>query len=478
MRSKPLILCLVLLVVLGGVYAALVLGGEEPVDEDEIYAQTGMSSDAMALTEIDMMTIMHFRCETAEGETIELNYTVEGWQVPDNPDYPIDDSLVEDVIQPLCAVKSDRLLTEDPSAMAEYGLSPARFHVELTDSSGNVYAYNIGDKHSTTQKYYFNIEGEDKIYTVPTGVGMELEDHLTLASYMKLPSFPAASASTTESIVVETAGKRVEIVRRPEGDESCYTSDYIWFLKQADGSLLPLSEEELSYFTNALAGMGMLNGVDYSQDPAVLETYGLVEDRQHKISITYESASRGVVTDVFYIGQGTDGKAYARVEGDWVIGSIVNRFDFFDFDYERYKADDFFKMQLDTVDQMTILLEENRYVIRADRTTATGDDGAEKTTTEYTWNGTTLSADAVTAFFNQMRNTVHEGTASAAPGGTPYLEIIFDRNTDAYSQMTLRLWAYDSSFYISEFNGETRLINKMDVKAIVDSLQAALQSQA
>ena len=129
MRSKPLILCLVLLVVLGGVYAALVLGGEEPVDEDEIYAQTGMSSDAMTLTEIDMMTIMHFRCETAEGETIELNYTVEGWQVPDNPDYPIDDSLVEDVIQPLCAVKSDRLLTEDPSAMAEYGLSPARFHV-------------------------------------------------------------------------------------------------------------------------------------------------------------------------------------------------------------------------------------------------------------------------------------------------------------------------------------------------------------
>ena len=85
-----------------------------------------------------MMTIMHFRGETAEGETIELNYTVEGWQVPDNPDYPIDDSLVEDVIQPLCAVKSDRLLTEDPSAMAEYGLSPARFHVELTDSSGNV----------------------------------------------------------------------------------------------------------------------------------------------------------------------------------------------------------------------------------------------------------------------------------------------------------------------------------------------------
>lgn len=475
---KPLLLCLALVLVLGGVYAALVLGGGETVSEEEVYAQTGMSSDAMTLTDIDMTTIMHFRCETPEGETVELQYTVYGWQVPGDPDYPIDDSLVEDVIKPLCAVKSDRLLEGEGGDMAGYGLSPARFHVELTDSNGNVYAYNIGDKHSTTLKYYFNIEGEDKVYTVPTGVGMELEDHLTLASYMKLPSFPASSASATDAIVVETAGRRTEIVRLPEGDESCYSSDYIWFLKGEDGSLWPLSEEELSYFTNAIDGMGMMAGVDYSSDPAVLEKYGLTEDRQHKISVTYESASRGLVTDVFYIGQGEDGRAYARVEGDWVIGTIVNRFDFFDFDYDRYKADDFFKMPLDSVEQMTVLLGDSRYVIRVDRTAEAQPDGTEKTVTTYNWNGRTLSADAVTDFFNRLRNTVHEGAAPSAPTGAPELEITFSRNTETYSVMTLRLWAYDSSFYVSEFDGRYHLINKMDARAIIDSLAYALESQA
>ena len=50
--NKSLKIALAVLVLLCGVYGALVLTGEEEVNEEEIYATTGMSSDAVTLTEI------------------------------------------------------------------------------------------------------------------------------------------------------------------------------------------------------------------------------------------------------------------------------------------------------------------------------------------------------------------------------------------------------------------------------------------
>ena len=38
--------------------------------------------------------------------------------------------------------------------------------------------------------------------------------------------------------------------------------------------------------------------------------------------------------------------------------------------------------------------------------------------------------------------------------------------------MMLRLWEFDSNFYISEFAGNTLLINKRDVEGISEALAA------
>ncbi len=475
--KKALSISLAIMLLLGGVYAFMVMTLEEPIDEEAIYAETGMSSNAMTLTEIDLRTIMELTVDCEHGDTMELEYTVQGWKSKDNHDIPLDDAIVEEILTPLCNVKSDRLLSEDPAAKANYGLEPARFKVTMTDSSGNSYTFNIGEKHPTTFKYYFNIEGEDKIYTVPTGVGMNLEEHHSVGSLIKAPYFPSPSADVTESIVIETGDRRVEVVHLPKGSDTCWASAYKWFFKSENGSLLPMNETDFTYFTNVLEGMGFLQTVDYCDDPAELEKYGLVEGKQHKMSITHESASRGVVTDVIYIGLGENGSTYARVDGSNVVGSIVNKFDYFGFGYEKYQASDFFKMDLDTVDTMTIQLGDLAAVIDTERTLEVTSDGKEKVIIDYYSNDKHLNRSMVIGWFDSMCNVAAEGLTSEVPAGNPYMTITFDRNTENYPEMTLKIWEYDSSFYISEFAGIKVLVSKHDIQTIVTNLNAALDSE-
>ena len=476
--KKALSISLVVMLLLGAVYGVQLATAEPVIDEDQIYAETGMSADAMTLTDLRPTSIMGLSIACEHGDTLELEYTVEGWKVPGDHDIPLDDSIVESIVNPLCAVKSDRLLSEDPAAKAEYGLSPARFQVTLTDSDGNSYTYNIGEKHPTTYKYYFNIEGEDKIYTVPTGVGMNLEEHHSIGTLIKSPYFPAPEADVISAIAVDTGDRHLEVVHLPEGSETCWSSDYTWFWKNADGSLLPMDEAEFSYFTNVIGGMGFLQTVDYSDDPEVLAKYGLVDGKQHVLSLSYTSAQRGDVTDKVYIGLGDDGVTYARVDGSNVIGSIVNKYDYFSFDYSKYQACDFFKLQLDTVDSMTVTLNGETTKIDVARTTETGTDGKEKTVTDFVSGGKTLSNGVVTNWFNSMRNVVSEGTTDGVPEGEPYLTVTFSRNTANYKNMTLKVWELDANFFVSEFAGATALVNRNDVKTVVTNLTEALASTA
>ena len=168
-----------------------------------------------------------------------------------------------------------------------------------------------------------------------------------------------------------------------------------------------------------------------------------------------------------------DGYGYARLEGSDIIGAIVNKYDFFRFDYENYKPDDFFALTLDSVDSMTMLYGEDRYVVKIDRQTETNESGEEEVTSIYTFNGSEIVGDKVISFFNTIRETQPEGTVSQALG-QKVLEISFDLNRQGFDSMTLTFREYDTNFYTAEFNGSVFLINKQDMQSIESAMLSAL----
>ena len=74
--KKSLLASLLVLALLCGIYGIQLATSEPVIDEDLIYAQTGMSSEAMTLTELDLRTIMFLTVDCEHGDTMELEYTV------------------------------------------------------------------------------------------------------------------------------------------------------------------------------------------------------------------------------------------------------------------------------------------------------------------------------------------------------------------------------------------------------------------
>lgn len=466
-RNKTLIIMLAAVLVLGGIYAAVTLM-TGPEEEPDLSASGGQ----FVLSDIDQTTVMGLSY-TMGGQDFNFKYSAYGWQLADNTEMPLDQDVMEEMVSSLCNVTSDRKLETGRESFSEYGLDPAFVRVTLTDSKGESYTYNIGDKHEVSAKFYFNVEGTDEIYTVPTLVGRSFQNHPTVESLLKLPRFPSVSPSNTSAFTVEYNGNAYEVVYMADGYEGCYSSDYRWFLKSG-GDMLPLDDEEMTNLLNVYSSLGMMTGVAWSSAPEVLAQYGL-ESGYITVTVSYTDGNMENVTKSFYLGKGQDGKCYGRVDGSDVIGQMANAYDFFLFSYDKYAPLDLFKMSPSTIDTMTAVVGENRYAIKGEHEISVGDDGKETSADSYTFNGKALDGQAMDKLFNTMRGVKAEGVAPVGRSeAQPYIEMTFERNTATNRQMTLRLWEYDSSFYLSEFDGRFLLINKLDAEAIANALNEAV----
>ncbi len=465
---KPIIIMLCVLLALGGVYAYMRMTAPEPVEEDN--TATG---GEFVLSDIDPMTVMYMRY-SKDGEEFRFKYSVKGWLWEEDEACPLDQTVLENMVKALCKVTSDRLLTSDRSTFKNYGLDPAFVKVELEDSKGNVYGFNIGDKHPTTSKFYFNVEGSDDVYTVPTLVGRYFQNYPTLVSLIGLPHFPSPKPSQVYSLTFEGNGIRRQMVYAADGDPSCYTGDYKWFWVE-DGSYLPLDADKMTEMLTTYEGMGFFNAADYASDPAVLKQYGLDEESRYTITIDYNSIENGAVSETFYVGVGEDGGTYGQYGDNIVVGCFAYTMAFFEPKYENLKAVDFCKLEQETVDTLEVVLGDQVFRIEARRTEAADTQAA--TVTYVTAGDKELDGGKVTALFNTMRGIKPEAEAPVEeePSGTPYLRFDFERNTEAWPEMTLKLWEYDDSYYLSSFAGELCLINKLDVRTLVSALSDVMQ---
>ena len=98
-KKTALILCLVVLFALGGIYAAMVLK-DKGSEEEETDPALEAAGD-IVVTDIDQTTIMFLSYTTASGNTLDFEYTVLGWKLKGDEDYPIDNYLVEEMVEML-----------------------------------------------------------------------------------------------------------------------------------------------------------------------------------------------------------------------------------------------------------------------------------------------------------------------------------------------------------------------------------------
>lgn len=158
MRAKQWTLAalLVLVILLGGALA-LLTGANRRAEEAADAAAEG--SIPLASFSAEQLTCLEY---TYDGETIVLEYDGETWNLTDDPEYRLDQTLCDSMAAALCDFKAKRHLEAQEGE--DYGLSEPVLTVEVT-AGGETFAFAFGSENSITGDVYLQKEGDASIYT-------------------------------------------------------------------------------------------------------------------------------------------------------------------------------------------------------------------------------------------------------------------------------------------------------------------------
>lgn len=84
----------------------------------------------------------------------------------DDSTLEVDQDKVTSYVSILCNFMSKDLVAENPTDLAQYGLSPAQYEISLTTKDGTVTKILMGNRLASGSYAYFMVEGDTKVYTV------------------------------------------------------------------------------------------------------------------------------------------------------------------------------------------------------------------------------------------------------------------------------------------------------------------------
>jgi hypothetical protein len=120
-----------------------------------------------------------------------------GWKFADSGSQA-DLSRVSSVVNRLAKLRSSAKVTDQPSDLPKYGLSPPADTATLTLKDGLIYKVLIGSKTPNDAAYYALVEGKNELHTINTLLVGDIEK---LVSDPPVPSpTPDATASSTPRI--------------------------------------------------------------------------------------------------------------------------------------------------------------------------------------------------------------------------------------------------------------------------------------
>lgn len=467
-RGKKLILLCCALVVLGVGYAVARTVYAEPSEEEGV--ALAAPEDASRLE------------WTYDGTTLALVKEDDSWSYADDDAFPLNQSVPEDMTSVLSGLTASRVL-DAPGELSDYGLDDPDLTITATDSDGTAYTFSIGDQNEVTQEYYLLYNGDSsKVYMVDSSLG----DAFSLGLYdmVQTESLPVFGTVTGLSVTQPDGSIAMSYVE--DNESLTYDTDAHWFLEGQDGTQLVLDTGKVTSLTASVTGLTWMSCVNYDADDQELAAWGLDESSAVKVVLTYEPSSSeddGEETDVqpqtftLYLGEDTDSGTYARLADSRMVYLIdTSTADSLRYaSYASLRSTEICNVDWSTVDRLEITADGVTNTISFDEqegeTTADGGDTVTESVPLYTCNGEELDSTAVESVLSAIDGLSATGDDSGAAEGELLASFTIHRDSTYFSQLTLDLYAYDTSSCLAVFNGGTpRLVDRSAVTTLTDGL--------
>lgn len=465
---------LILLLVLAVAIAAFIIVSSlnQPQQQEETHEQQSITLSSMSADAIQ--SIEYAR----SGDILSFAKGQDGWVYALDEQLPIEQSKIEKMVTVLASIHSERLVTQDTGAYADFGLDAPLLSITV---NGDI-TFHVGMKNTVVEGHYFNIQGQDEVYLVDASL-YESFDY-ALQDLIHIEPLPYPDFSSVTYCAIENKNGVIELEYAEGGKDTALTSSVKWFIKMPEGVYKAADSAGVEETIRASLGLTLSKLVKLDATEEELESYGLLAPKT-VVTVKYmqenEQAAMEEKEVSLRFGKTEEGKTYAMhslsnavvlVEGDSAEMLGLKK-------YTDYLYKNFMYMELSQVDSIEITQGDNTRRLEIKRE-STQQNGEKKERIAYYIDGKEAASSEFIELFYAICGLKMEALATKEiPAETePYMTITFHRNTDNLKEYVVRLLPYDGSFYLAQADGEqVILVNRKDAERIISGIDEIISRE-
>jgi hypothetical protein len=365
------------------------------------------------------------------------------------------------------------LVDENPTDLAQYGLSKPQATAILTSTDGTMITYLLGDKSPTGASYYFQVQGDPKVYTVYTSVGERMLWKITDLRGKTLT--PAINADEiTYFRIREQNGAVIEIQEKTDAEAKDTSLGLGKFIVTKPYSYpIGCDPEPTDTLVRAPTSLSILDFVDDA--PKSLAPYGLdrpwgellMRDKSNTLGLQF-----GADKDSYTVYFKVTGKPSVYTISKSSLSfmetkpfSVIEKFVYLG--------------NIDDMERIDIESPRGTHVITMTRTVkkAQAEGEEDETITTFTVDGKNIEDKSFRDFYQILIGTQVEGELEGKPTRNPAATFRFTRNKGD-RLVTIRYYPYDQDFYGVTMGSKIEfVVSKSQLAKTFDALDMLLKGE-
>lgn len=472
------------------------------LNRDKLNKSDGSDEDTslvMATMDSDLINKIHYKHENADMTFVFEN---DKWVYVDDKERPINQNYIEDMLNLVNEIKAERIVTENPDDLEQYGLTDPYAWLEVTQSDGKSLALTIGDKVTGGLGYYAMIDSSDTVFIVSSVYGSSLSYSET--SMTEINQGPGIVADNIYHIeVVKRDGDDFELIYDPDSKyHEAGTTLLSWAILKPYDEPCAADSSKVSGILTDFNNFYFLSCVEYKAEdfakygldnPAAsifIEYYDEHEeelDEPETDPDTGEEITTKTVTEEksfkIYIGNKDEkGNYYIRKDGDNAVYTMSAS------DVDSMLNVDVFDLMsrfisihnIDSVDRIDIDISGKTYTMEIKRKVTTDEKGNEETVATYYYNGKQVEEDVFKEVYQTMISAKYDTQLKeevSEKGQEPILTITYHMK-DNDKSYTTRYYTYDESLYLVDTGGPVRFTaDKRRIDKIINAIKEFKKSE-
>lgn len=449
-QLKTLFIMLAVLVVLGGVFAFVMIS---PKFKGSSSSSTS-SSASITLIKTDVSNIKSLYVLNQQGTYTITRTASKSWAISGLGTAPIVSTSLESACESAASLSATSLVTKDAANIAQYGLDKPQGTISVTMSDGKEYTYLIGNETPMSDGYYIAAKDSSTVYITSTDV-----ETYFLASPNTFVDMTLLTVDTTNDAPNITnftfggskRGAPISINIPPASSSSASSMSGV----NIDASPYIVSPRlladstQLSNLDSDIASVSASSVVSLDVSKASLEKYGL-KDPAYTFSYTLKGKTTTLLfgdttTSASSTSSGSEESIYVMKEGVNVVYSIpTSSVAFYNWSVDNLISSLQFVINIDDIKTMTVSGGGKTWAFNL---SGTGDN------TKVTINGKTLDTSNFRNYYQNVISMAFTGLMSKPANAKLYAQVTCAYKIASKGTRTMSFYTVDDQRCYWEVNG-------------------------